>query len=186
MDVDIIVEVGTRGEFVALQEQLRHRGFSEDMSEDSSICRWKCEDVLVDVMPTEERMLGFSNRWYPLASRIAEQLDIGQSTVIRVISAPCFLATKIEAFLDRGKGDYIVSHDLEDVIAVIDGRDPLLAEVERGDAAVRRYLAHEFRRMLSEGAFLDAVAGHLPSDSASQRRLPLVLERVRRIADLSG
>jgi hypothetical protein len=72
LDVDAVVEVATRVEFIGLQDELRRRGFSEDASENAPICRWKCEDVRFDVMPTDERMLGFSNRWYSLASRLAE------------------------------------------------------------------------------------------------------------------
>ena len=45
---------------------------------------------------------------------------------IRVVTAPYFVATKLEAFRGRGRGDYISSHDLEDLLAVIDGRDVIV------------------------------------------------------------
>jgi hypothetical protein len=37
-------------------------------------------------------------------------------------------------------------------------------------------------KLLADPDFVDAVAGHLPGDSASQARLPLVLARMRAIA----
>jgi len=41
---------------------------------------------------------------------------------IRVVTAPYFFATKIEAFKDRRRRDFWASHDLEDLIFLIDGR----------------------------------------------------------------
>jgi hypothetical protein len=29
------------------------------------ICRWIYQDIKVDVMPTDENVLGFNNQWYP-------------------------------------------------------------------------------------------------------------------------
>lgn len=63
-DVDGIVEISSRAELYSLHEQLRARGFAEDASADAPICRWVVDHVRVDVMPTEELVLGFRNRWY--------------------------------------------------------------------------------------------------------------------------
>lgn len=43
-------------------------------------------------------------------------------------AAPYFCATKLEAFGGRGKNDYLASHDLEDLITVVDGRPELLED----------------------------------------------------------
>lgn len=186
LDVDAIVEVGTRGEFIGLQDALRRQGFFEDASEGAPICRWKCEGVRFDVMPTDERMLGFSNRWYPLASRLAEPFALDGSTTIRLVTAPCFLATKLEAFRERGNGDYVASHDLEDIVAVIDGRASVAIDIEQSDPRIREYLAGEVRRLLTISAFTEAIAGHLSSDGAGQARLPIVVERMRTIAGIAA
>jgi hypothetical protein len=62
IDVDTIVEVKSYAEYAVLSERLRNLGLAED-STSNVICRWRKGDLLIDVMPTEERILGFSNRW---------------------------------------------------------------------------------------------------------------------------
>jgi hypothetical protein len=41
-------------------------------------------------------------------------------TIIKLITAPAFLGTKFEAYSDRGAGDMLASHDLEDIINVLE------------------------------------------------------------------
>jgi hypothetical protein len=62
---------------------------------------------------------------------------------IRVVTAPYFLATKIEAFKGRGRGDFLASHDLEDLIYVIDGRSTIVEEVQTATPLLREYLRAE-------------------------------------------
>src|SRR5210317_1746278 len=68
-DVDIIAEVASRVEYHRLEKTLRELGFIQKMQKDDPICRWYINDVIVDVMPTDENILGFSNRWYLPAMR---------------------------------------------------------------------------------------------------------------------
>ena len=63
-DVDAIVEIISRTEFYQLGKRLRHQGFTEDSSHDAPICRWISGDIILDIMPTDERILGFGNQWY--------------------------------------------------------------------------------------------------------------------------
>lgn len=58
-------------------------------------------------MPTDENILKFGNRWYKEAiiNPITHQLT--EDLVIRSVAAPYLLATKIEAFKARGKGDFL-------------------------------------------------------------------------------
>jgi hypothetical protein len=49
---------------------------------------------------------------------------------------------------------------------------------------IKRYLAEQFRQLLENDEFLDALPGHLPPDEASQQRLPIVEDRMRQIADI--
>jgi hypothetical protein len=88
--------------------------------------------------------------------------------VIRTITAPYFLVTKLEAFRSRGKEDYFASHDLEDFVAVVDGRSSLAAEVETASTDLRMYVAEAVRALLVEPRFLDALPGFLLPDEASQ------------------
>ena len=184
-DVDLIAQVTARTDYYALEAELRARGFQQDMRAGAPICRWTVAGVTVDVMPTLPDVLGFSNRWYPLtcATAWAARLPSGRS--VQVIAAPAFVATKLEAFAGRGQGDYLFSHDLGDIISVIDGRDSLLKEMANADSALRQGVAEAFDRLLSTRGFLDSLPGHLPGDAASQERLPDLMRKLRRIAALA-
>lgn len=78
-------------------------------------CRWVKGETVLDMMPLDEKVLGFTNKWYQPAIEAAEEREILPAVVIRVISSPYFCATKFEAFEGRGAGDYLASHDLEDI-----------------------------------------------------------------------
>ena len=129
-------------------------------------------------MPTAEEILGFSNRWYAEAIRQATTYHLPEGPSIRLVTAPYFVATKLEAFRGRGKNDYLGSRDLEDILAVVDGRPELADEVARASGALRTFIAQEIKALLDVRPFHDALPGHLPSDTASQQRVPLVLDRL--------
>ena len=167
-DVDLIFEAVELVEYHRFEKRLRMRGFLQDHAAGAPICRWRVGGVTVDVMPTIDDILGFSNRWYPLA----------------IETAPAFIATKLEAFDGRGSRDYLFSHDLGDLLAVVDGRDSLLDECRQGPTALRAYLRERFTEFLARPAFVEALAGHLPGDAASQERLPDLEARLRAIAGL--
>jgi predicted nucleotidyltransferase len=141
--------------------------------------------IKVDVMPTRDGILGSVNRWFAAAMRDATEIDLGHDVTIRLISAQCFVATKLEAFRGRGGDDYRLSHDLEDVIAIVDGRAGLGDEIRASAPELRDYLAEAISTLLGTEAFREALPGYLPGDAASQARLPLLLERLARIAGCS-
>lgn len=89
-------------------------------------------------MPTQGEILGFSNRCYPLALDTAQPQVLPNGRTIRIVTAPVFMATKLEAFRGRGRGDYLLSHDREDMMAVVDGRASLLEECRLSPAAAER------------------------------------------------
>lgn len=180
LDVDVIAEIASYPEFVQLEQELRRLGLRESHAEDDPVCRWVSGNTIVDVMPTNPTILGFSNRWYPLAFAHATIAELG-GYHFRLIAAPYFLATKIEAFRSRGNGDYRTSRDLEDIISVIDGRSELVVEVQNSDSALREYLKTEFSAFLGERDFREALPGHLLPDRASQQRLPIVIDRLKQI-----
>ncbi len=184
-DVDVIVDLATHTDYARLSERLRKLGFREDTSEGAPACRWLVAGVKVDVMPTNEAVLGFGNRWYGPAIEHAEARTVGELAV-RVVSAPYFLGTKLEAFDGRGEGDYRASHDLEDVIAVVDGRSELVADVTAAPEALRNYLKRRIGQLLDAPRFIEALPGHLPGDAASQGRAPLVLARLKALAGRAG
>jgi predicted nucleotidyltransferase len=184
-DVDLVCPVLVLADYHRVESALRARGFVQDMRPEAPICRWQVGSVVVDVMPMLEEILGFANRWYPLALETAQPVVLPSGRLIRLIAAPVFLATKLEAFDGRGQGDYLFSHDLGDLLAVVDGRDMLPAECLACPAELRAYLGGRFRGLLAQPAFMDALPGHLPGDAASQERLPELAAKLREIAGLS-
>lgn len=183
-DVDLIVQTLALSDYRAVEQRLSERGFTHDLSADAPICRWRIGSVAVDVMPTLESVLGFANRWYPLAIASAQRVTLPSATPIRRISAPAFIATKLEAFDGRGQRDHLFSHDLGDVISVVDGRETLLPECRSAPDELKTYLARRWTDLLNTPSFIEALPGHLPGDSASQQRLPDLLEKLRELACL--
>jgi predicted nucleotidyltransferase len=183
VDVDVIVEVASRADYYALGEELRAAGFAED-PESGVLCRWRIGGLKLDVVPTDASILGFSSNWLQSAVDTAQHMVLPSTRSIRVVTAPYLLATKLEAFYDRGHGDFLASHDLEDIINVVDGRAELLAEVAASAAELRAYLREEFEDLLANTAFTEALPGHLGPAAADQARLELLIERLRRIAGL--
>jgi len=184
-DVDVICSVITRSDYHQLGSQLRERGFDEDSRPGAPLCRWCINDLVLDLMPTQGEILGFSNRWYPLALDTAQHQGLPSGRSIRMVTAPVFLATKLEAFRGRGQGDFLFSHDLEDLMAVVDGRAALVEECRLSPPELRNDLAAEFHELLNTSAFLEALPAFLAPDQASQQRLPDLLETLRAITALA-
>src|SRR5579862_2435199 len=109
-DVDCIVDVISLNEYHRMEKKLKHLGFKQSIAEEV-ICRWYFDDVILDVMPTDEKILGFSNRWYKEAIQNAHIYSLKEGITIKVVTAPYFLATKLEAFKTRGNMDFYASRD---------------------------------------------------------------------------
>lgn len=115
-DVDVIAEVTSLVDYHHLSERLRQRGFVEDQSERAPVCRWISGNLILDVMPTNPEILGFGNRWFEPALKSAATIELPSGKCIRMVSTPFFLATKLEAFDGRGRGDFVLSSDVESCI----------------------------------------------------------------------
>lgn len=183
-DVVIVTSAEALADYYRFEEQLRGLGFVQDQSPDAPVCRWRVNGVSVDLMPTHEEILGFSNPWYRMGVATAQTLMLPSGVPIRVLRAPEFIATKLEAFYGRGGGDYLFSHDMSDIISVIDGRASLLHECRGSLATLRGYLAVQFQHLLKQRGFVDALPGHLPPDGASQARMPDLIRKIQQIAEL--
>ena len=180
LNVDAIVQVASYTELMALEVRLRQLGFEQPHVEGAPLCRWTYGDLILDLMPTDSTILGFSNRWYPQALENAGTAEVGDQKV-RLISAPYFLATKLEAFHGRGQFDYRMSRDVEDMVTVVDGRPEIVAEVQQAATSLQQYLSGEFSTFLSDRDFLEALPGHLLPDAVNQQRIRIVLDRMQQI-----
>jgi hypothetical protein len=183
-DVDAIAEITSYFGYTEFSERLKALGFQEDTREGAPLCRWRQETTTLDVMPLDGKILGFRNTWYGPAMKTAEQRELEPGLRILSVNAVYFCASKLEAFRDRGKNDYLGSRDLEDVIAVVDGRAELIREIQAAQNDVRSYLAQEIAKLRGTREFLDALPGHLPPDAASQERIGAILAKLKEIGSV--
>lgn len=179
-DVDVIADVRTRKDFHQEERELEARGFQHDMSEDAPICRWLAGGIVVDILPAREEVLGWKSRWFEEALRSAATMQIGGQQV-KVISAPYFIALKLEAFEDRGKGDFIFSTDFEDVICLFNGRRSLVDEI-LAEPKVGRGIAEKFAQYVQEPELEDAVMGFVQTEANPEGRFERIMGAFRRLA----
>ena len=154
-DVDFIVSVTSYGDYQRLAAQLRDRDFREDSQpddEDSPICRYTCNGIIVDVMPDDESILGFSNQWFRVGREQAVAYALPGGMTIRIVPARYLLATKLAAYFNRGV-DMLASKDAEDIAILINGRDALVDEVLAGPDDLREYVRNELDRFIEDNSF---------------------------------
>jgi hypothetical protein len=177
VDVDLLTEVAPLGNYYKLCNRLKERGFKESME---VICRWELNGLKVDLMPTDQRVLGFTNSWYAEAAQTSFKYALPSGNSIHVIAPPLFVTTKLESFGARGKGDFL-HHDLEDIVNIIDGRPSLVEEVLGASEAVREFIREEFEILMTDPIFDDRLVWLLQGEYG---RKVIVLERMRKICGL--
>jgi hypothetical protein len=161
-DVDAIVEISTLAAYYRFEDRLRAAGFV-NMEEEGVICRFRHREsgFLLDVMPTEASILGFENHWQKKAFPRAVEVALPSGRSIRAIPPTYLMATKLEAFRSRGKGDLLASKDFEDVIVLIDSRTELVEEMASADEELRKFVSDRLAELLEIELFESAAEGAL-------------------------
>lgn len=180
-DLDLIVEIVAGRNYAEVEQKLRTAGFEHDMSVGAPICRWLHGGIIIDIMPTDGALIGLNTTWFAEALATARPHVIGGASV-PLISPVAFIATKLAAFADRGANDYLGSHDLEDIITVIDGRAGIASDVALAEPRLRAFVSASIAALMEKADFQESLSGHLPYDNASQSRLPSLREKLRAIA----
>ncbi|WP_353612502.1 hypothetical protein [Methylobacterium sp. Leaf456] len=136
-------------------------------------------DLKVDFMPDDAAILGFTNRWYKRGIETAVAYLLTEALAIRLLTPELFLATKFEAYLGRGEGDLLASHDLEDILLVVDGREEIVAEMLRSDIDIRQFIAKQLAKLFADRDFDHFVEGNIrgPGGRADIVRARLVVLR---------
>jgi predicted nucleotidyltransferase len=184
IDVDIIVSVSTRSAYDKIEAQLRALGFEPDRRQGAPICRTVSRDGLVlDTMPLDQSILGFSNSWYPYAIESATNTLLEPELTIRAISAPAFLATKWEAFASRGNNDPLMSRDLEDIVMVVSGRESIVDEVQLCRQDVRSFISANAADFMNEGWAEEIVESAIREASRIPELRARILSRFNALAN---
>jgi len=177
-DVDVICEVASRAEYYRLGEKLRERGLQEAAGA-PVLCRWQSTEprLILDVMPTDADILGFSNPWYEEAIATAATITLDSGAEIRAATPVLLMATKLCAWKGRGRGDLLRSLDVHDVLTLIDGRPELIEEIKAASSAIGTYIKEELIDLRAESYFDYAV------DGATASYGPIGAERARLVRD---
>jgi hypothetical protein len=183
LDVDCVIGISTRLEFYRLEENLRARGFTNDTSRGAPICRWIYKDIKVDVMPTDENILGFSNKWYVEGIENEIKKILPDGTEIFVFPPEYYVATKFEAHKGRGGNDLRQSHDFEDIIYILDNCPDLLKDIVIANPTVKAYLKIEFKSLLQNKGLVEGIESALPYGSGVEGT-EIIYELIRNIAEI--
>lgn len=181
LDVDCIIDVLSLGEYYKFEEKLKEKGFHRSMQDDVT-CRWHYDDIILDVMPTDENILGWGNFWYKEAIKHAVTHQIAEDISIKSVTAPYFLATKIEAFKSRGNNDFLGSHDFEDIITVISGCIDISEQVQASSDDLKSHLKLIFNEFLKNDQFTQSLPGHVSDGLVTMQRVQTVMERIEKLA----
>lgn len=174
-DVDIIIELIKYEDYANIEEQLRKKGFTNDV-ESGVICRYIVQGIVVDVMPTNEDILGFANRWYVDGFEHSMEHDIDEETTVRIFSPEYFIASKLEAFLDRGNNDGRMSSDFEDIVYVLNNRSTIWDELKEADDELKDFLTITFQKLIEEDVLNEWISGHLEFNE--QRRVDYIIQGI--------
>ncbi|OGR64584.1 MAG: hypothetical protein A2X31_08255 [Elusimicrobia bacterium GWB2_63_22] len=176
-DVDCVIQVLTRGQYYKLEQELERLGFRHVTETGAPICRWSYRGLTTDIMPTEGAVLNFKNSWYPDGYEQAISVKLPGGEQVRIFSLPYFLASKLEAFKDRGNGDFLTSPDMEDIITVLDGSEHIAEEISVAPTKVKKYLAGQFHEFLRDDRFTESLEGNLRAPAGTAARV----ERIKKI-----
>ncbi len=177
-DVDTIVEVMGHVGYIDFAKKLRKKGFVEDI-ESKILCRYKKGSFSLDVMPLDEKILGFTNIWYKEAFKNTETFEI-KDIKLKVLKLPYLIATKIEAFKGRGRGSYMHSHDIEDIIVLFEGRESIVNDfLQTLSPDLSKYLIVEFSELIKSKLFLDSVEAHISDRENLGAKKSLVISRMK-------
>ena len=155
-DVDVVARIAGAKGYLWASKAMGQAGFHPDTSEGAPICRWAKEGLLVDLMGTDDTPFGTTNPWYAEGFRTRREVVLGATGLgIFILSGPVFLLTKWVAYQGRGQGSMMASHDIEDILNVLDGRLALEDEAREASPGTRTALARMAEEMLSSQQFCE-------------------------------
>ncbi len=178
-DVDAVIEIASYGDYAEIEAGLRIAGFEQSFQDKAAIIAWYWKGRRLDILPHKPfPLIATINRWFPWVLEDSVRFEVLPGQFAWIASAPSFLATKFEAFFSRGGGDYVGSKDIEDILAIVDGRPELARELTVAPREVSDFLRKCFSDLLSNHAFLDSMHYLIPDTD----RESILVERLRGMA----
>ncbi len=175
-DIDIFLEIASYGKLAMLQEEIAKKGFYPARGE-GIMCRFKYEDILIDIMATKEVGWAQADIWFEPGMKKLEKFQIADKS-INILHISYFLATKFNAFHDR-KDEARVSRHFEDIVYVLDNSINLVKDIISSPDDVRNFLIQEFKEIVKP-EYKEAILAHLFYESQTER-YKLLIEKLNRI-----
>lgn len=180
-DIDMTLKSNNYFEWTTIQERLLELEFFPDPF-GHAICSYRYKGIPIDIIPAENSAIGDSNSWYALGFKDLKTVVIGNNTSIQILSAAYFLATKFEAFKNRGFNDYRSSHDFEDIIFVLDNRTTIVNEILNADEEVKSYLKKEILLLKNHKNADEILSMHI-HPLIVKERFELLMEKINLIIE---
>lgn len=178
-DIDMTLNIINLSHWKKVQERLGELGFDPDPF-GHAICSYKYKNIPIDIMAMEDGPLGPANKWYSIGFQNL-WITKAKDEEIRILSAPCYLATKFEAFNDRGK-DYRTSHDIEDIIYIFDNRIKIVEEIKQSDPRIRKFLIEQLQNIINQRLLKEVLMSHI-HPLMREERIPIVEEKITEIIE---
>ncbi len=166
-DIDITLEIASISELEKLRDDLIKKEFKQT-SEDDVMCRFRYEDIKVDVMGTKEIGWAPANVWFQAGFDLRESIEIEGKT-ITILPLPYFLATKFSAYHSRGEKDPRTSHDFEDITYILDNQMDLIEKISSAGREVQEFLREEFKGILGSDHLQEAIQANLFHETQTER-----------------
>lgn len=180
MDIDCVVELTSYLGFNDLNKALQNKGFKHDQTPGSPICRWIYNDITVDIMPDDDNILGFTNRWYKsgISHKKLKQLPDGQT--IYIFPTAYYIATKMEALFIRGGKDIRGAHDFEDIVYILNNCSDFLEQIDKiDDTELKEYLKDRFSQLQNRPNFSEEIECVLPI--GEEERIDVIQEIIQNL-----
>lgn len=178
-DIDMTINLANYTEWLQMHERLAELDFYPD-PQGQSICSYKFKDIAIDIMPADDTSIGISNTWYKPGIKYIQQIELLQGLKINILPSSYFLATKLEAFKDRGKNDFYGSHDFEDIIYLIDNRTTIVQEIITSEEEVKQFIIQELTAIKNHPHAAEILAMHI-HPLIRKERFPLLMEKIESI-----
>jgi predicted nucleotidyltransferase len=180
-DIDMTTEIAHFQEWAVLNEQLIARKFNPD-PQGHAMIRYTYKDIPVDIIPDGAVIaVGETNRWYAFGYDDVRTVKVN-SQEIQIFGPAIFIATKFEAFKNRGR-DYRTSHDIEDIIFVLQNNEGIVEDIANTHGEVITFLKEQLHLLITTPSSDEMLAAHIHPEQLAES-LPLLKAIINAIIKL--
>ncbi len=178
-DIDVVLEIASMYQLEELRQKLAERGI-HFTSEEEVVCRFRYQNILLDVMSTQGVGWAPANPWFKYGFKKA-YVHFLENVQIKMMPLAYFLAAKFTAFENRGN-DPRTSHDFEDIVYILDNRTTLPSDILESDDEVKSFLISRFNIILKDAMWQEAVLAHL-EPAVQTERYDMLVQKLKKIVE---